>query len=889
MRLRTTWEGTDALRLVTLGLVVAVAYYAGARLGFLLVFPGSPLSILWPPNAIVLAALLLVPPRNWWIVLLGVLPAHLVVEWQSGVTPLAVPGLYVTNCGEALLGATLVRRYSGGEPPWLGTWRQVIVYVVGAAVAAPFVASFLDTSVVVAARWAPQGYWLLWEERFISAVLTNLTVAPVILLLASGAWQRGRGWRPWQTLSRRRGVEVALLALSILGSGYVAFSLPMALPQNTPELLYVLAPVLLWAAMRFGVGGISASLLTLAILAAGWANASGLFVARTPAVAVVTLQLFLIALGAPALCLAALVQERERDAETLRASEARYRATFASAAIGVAVVDLTGRPLDVNAYVSQMLGYTADELRTMALRDLTHPDDVADTETLLGSARSGQIGDYQLEKRYRHKDGHTVWGRVSASLVRDQDGQSAYFVVHLEDITPHKQLEQERAVAHAEAEARAEELDRIFETMADGVIVYDADGKTARTNAAARTLLSLQAAPTNYYALPGAARMALFQTYTLAGRLLAPDELASSRALRGERLTGASALEITSRAFDGRELALSVSAAPLRNADGRIVGAVAILHDQTERNRLMQEREEARANELALREVNARLDTFAAVAAHDLRSPVGVTRLAVHRAQSLLQQLSAPQARAPQTAREEHTRVLAQVWQAVELTQQSLDRQWRLMQQLLDVTQARQGTLTLLRQPVRVAELVRATVDDQRLLNPNRVIELTEPDADLASLTLDADPDRLSQVLTNYLANAVRYSPEDQPIIVTMQMLDQALHQALDPGLDQGLDQVTAGSCGRAVRVVVRDHGTGIAPEEQAGVWERFQRARSLREARGLGLGLYIARTIIELHGGQVGVDSAVGAGSSFWFSLPASPVPPALPPRRASRRRARS
>ena len=71
------------------------------------------------------------------------------------------------------------------------------------------------------------------------------------------------------------------------------------------------------------------------------------------------------------------------------------------------------------------------------------------------------------------------------------------------------------------------------------------------------------------------------------------------------------------------------------------------------------------------------------------------------------------------------------------------------------------------------------------------------------------------------------------------------------------------------MRVAVRDHGTGIAPEEQAGVWERFQRAHSLREARGLGLGLYIARTIIELHGGQVGVDSAVGAGSSFWVRLP--------------------
>jgi signal transduction histidine kinase len=75
------------------------------------------------------------------------------------------------------------------------------------------------------------------------------------------------------------------------------------------------------------------------------------------------------------------------------------------------------------------------------------------------------------------------------------------------------------------------------------------------------------------------------------------------------------------------------------------------------------------------------------------------------------------------------------------------------------------------------------------------------------------------------------------------------------------------------VRVAVRDYGPGIAPEERMTIWDRFQRARSTSEGgSGLGLGLYIARTIIERHGGHVGVESAVGAGSTFWFSLPLAP-----------------
>jgi signal transduction histidine kinase len=178
---------------------------------------------------------------------------------------------------------------------------------------------------------------------------------------------------------------------------------------------------------------------------------------------------------------------------------------------------------------------------------------------------------------------------------------------------------------------------------------------------------------------------------------------------------------------------------------------------------------------------------------------------------------------------------------------------------------------------------------------------------------VDADADRLRQVLSNYLANAVRYSPEEQPIEVRLRLAavgdvaDESEEgvsaaqapQAADEGQmtgatsAQGVVSLAGATDSNSLRngrqrdarmatrmargksrrevawVEVRDHGRGISPGEQETIWSRFQRARTVREAKGLGLGLYIARMLVELHEGQVGLESDVGRGSTFWFTVP--------------------
>jgi signal transduction histidine kinase len=117
-------------------------------------------------------------------------------------------------------------------------------------------------------------------------------------------------------------------------------------------------------------------------------------------------------------------------------------------------------------------------------------------------------------------------------------------------------------------------------------------------------------------------------------------------------------------------------------------------------------------------------------------------------------------------------------------------------------------------------------------------------------LTVLADRTYASRVLLNLLSNAIKYSPEGATI------------------------QVRAGRSGTVVRIAVQDSGPGISAEQQAGMFERFYRVRDRAEAPGVGLGLAIARGIVEAHGGSIGVESALGHGTMVWFTLPLAPPP---------------
>jgi PAS domain S-box-containing protein len=137
------------------------------------------------------------------------------------------------------------------------------------------------------------------------------------------------------------------------------------------------------------------------------------------------------------------IESRDRAAaeEKLRESEERFHAAFDYAAIGMAIVSLEGRWLQVNRSLCEMVGYSESELLATTFQEITHPDDLETDLSYVRQMLAGEIPYYHLEKRYIHKQGHVVWILLSVSLVRDSEGNPWYFVSQIQDITERKLAE----------------------------------------------------------------------------------------------------------------------------------------------------------------------------------------------------------------------------------------------------------------------------------------------------------------------------------------------------------------------------------------------------------------------------------------------------------------
>ena len=160
--------------------LVCLGYFIGTRIGFALTFQPNPISILWPPNSILLAALVLTKPRSWWLLLLAAFPAHLAGQAESGVPGIQIIAWFISNCSEALIGAGCIYWLIRG-PLRFDSFRHVCIFVLFGALFAPFVSSFIDVAFVTAIGWGQGSYGALWRTRFFSNVLTSLVLVPVIV------------------------------------------------------------------------------------------------------------------------------------------------------------------------------------------------------------------------------------------------------------------------------------------------------------------------------------------------------------------------------------------------------------------------------------------------------------------------------------------------------------------------------------------------------------------------------------------------------------------------------------------------------------------------------------------------------------------------------------
>jgi signal transduction histidine kinase len=236
------------------------------------------------------------------------------------------------------------------------------------------------------------------------------------------------------------------------------------------------------------------------------------------------------------------------------------------------------------------------------------------------------------------------------------------------------------------------------------------------------------------------------------------------------------------------------------------------------------------------------LDEATSMVCHELKTPMTITSTALHLLQHRLQQLNLET-----SAQLEGTHTAAELQTLLEQIQQQVNFQKRLVNDLMDASHLSDSKLTLCMQRHNLVTLVQDAVNAQRQIAPTRTIHLQL--APESSIPVSVDAERLQQVLNNYLTNALKYSEADQPVTVTLQK-------------EEG-----------QVRILVHDEGQGVPLVEQELIWERFYQVPGSRPHndmhRGLGLGLYICRTIVALHNGQVGMYSTPGNGATFWCTLP--------------------
>jgi len=291
------------------------------------------------------------------------------------------------------------------------------------------------------------------------------------------------------------------------------------------------------------------------------------------------------------------------------------------------------------------------------------------------------------------------------------------------------------------------------------------------------------------------------------------------------------------------------------------ISLVASASEQSRRRAQAQERELA-----AMRQLQERMDAFLAIASHDLRTPVMTTRGYIDIAARRSDRLAAAARETPEE-KADLVRHLEGIRRQIEGIQACMrdachsgERLAGLVNLLFDTSLARAGELKLQPTVCDLAALVRELVEGQRMSTLDRIIHLQLPPAEPVWVLADAV--RIGQVVTNYLTNALKYSPSEGVVDV----------------------RLTVG--GGWARVAVEDRGSGLPPGELERVWQRFYRvaqagqvsdasahsgadSSSTGSASGLGVGLHISKTIVELHGGTVGVESVVGHGSTFWFALP--------------------
>lgn len=448
-------QSGTALRTVLCVLAGAVAYYAATQVAWALCFPDSKVSLFFPPHAVLVAILLLVPTRHWWAYTLAAVSAHFLATQQAHW-----PALYALHC-EAFdavqnLAVAAGLRVLIKSPVNALTLRDAMVFILIAVVIVPFGTAFWGAALTLFHGFGTR-FWIEWRNLGISNAVTAVVLVPALLLGAHVLFVR----RP-RAPSRQRALEEALVGACTVAVGTFVFDQMRAGPDTSPALLYTPIPLLIWAALRFGLGGISVSMLVVTFQAIwGTMRGHGPFLAQSPTENALALQLFLLVTGTPLMLLAVVIDEERRSKEELRESKDRMGLAAEAANVSMWVWDVAGDDGWMTEQGRAMLGFNPDSrVDYAAILDRVHPDDRAARERAIKRALDTR-GEYEMEYRVLQSDGAVRWVNARGRCVEPGDGTGLKLIGVSMDVTARKRAEESEAQKREELRQKRIELEHV--------------------------------------------------------------------------------------------------------------------------------------------------------------------------------------------------------------------------------------------------------------------------------------------------------------------------------------------------------------------------------------------------------------------------------------------
>jgi PAS domain S-box-containing protein len=453
---------------------------------------------------------------------------------------------------------------------------------------------------------------------------------------------------------------------------------------------------------------------------------------------------------------------------------------------------------------------TFEQINGERWSNILHPDDRQKIlETWHTSLQTGQA--YEIENRIRESEtGEYQWFLTRATPLRDDQGHILKWFGTCTNIDAQKRAEE----ALRESEVR---FHRLMEANIIGILVSDLQGTVREANDA-------------FLSLVGYTKEDLAAGKVRWPDMTPPEYLEQSMQAMQELLAKGAMppFEKEYQTKDGRRVPILLGSTLFyrRNAEPLLLTFVLDL--------------------TARKELEHQKDLMLGMTSHELKTPLAALKGTFQLMQRRVKRLQSQHNDLPVEIRTFFTDLLERMAACV----RQVDVQTHLINDLLDVSRITAKTLQLDLEHCDLVSIVQETVEDLRMIAPERTLLLELPGH--TTINVFVDRGRIGQVVTNYVTNALRYSSSDQPIQIGLNIQEQM------------------------ARVWVRDKGPGLTEEAQAELWQRFYQVKGMSvqsgSGKGLGLGLYICQTLIAQHQGHVGVESAPGEGSTFWFTLPIVP-----------------